>query len=141
MKTRILLLTLTASMFGSTGLFAEDGPKSKEERRPPNPEARVEKMSEALSLTAAQKSELLSIFERQAKGMKALQESGDADSKKESRALREETQRKVNAVLTPEQRSKFEAEREAKRPEHKPEDKKPKSEKGENVPRSKQPAA
>jgi len=78
---------------------------------PHDPEEHLSRLTEALDLTDAQVAEIRAIFEEQRPKFEALH--GDASEDREGRReafmeLREETHARVSAVLTEEQRARFE---------------------------------
>ena len=74
-----------------------------------DPEKRIEKVREALDLTAEQVVQVRAIFAEQAEERRALRESDDREG---LRALHEETHARLAAVLDDEQRAKLEELRE-----------------------------
>ncbi len=80
-----------------------------------SPEERIKRMTELLTLTQEQQDKIKAIYAKQAEAMKALQEKGRDKLTDEDRTkMREsftETQKEVNAVLTDEQKKKWEESR------------------------------
>ncbi|GAB1462262.1 hypothetical protein MASR2M52_02400 [Pedobacter sp.] len=87
-----------------------------------NPEARVKQLDEKLKLADDQKTKLSTIFTEQADAQKKLREeaqaSGDRAAMREKMTkMREENDKKVNAVLTAEQQKTYKAWQEEQRAE------------------------
>ena len=76
-----------------------------------NPQAQVDSMTEQLGLTAEQQPKVLAILQETQKKMMEIRNSGadPADMRPKMMALREEQQTKVKAVLTDEQKPKYDA--------------------------------
>lgn len=129
MKVHKLLLTLLAlGTASSAWLLAQDdttttppapeGRRGKAGQRGPgrggmmgNPEARVAELDKALGLTADQKTKLTDIFTKSRDEMQSLRGgSGDRQANAEkARQMMQATRAQVAAVLTDEQKKKFEA--------------------------------
>lgn len=76
-----------------------------EQSRGKGPEGRLERMSKDLNLTAEQKEKISAIVKESGEKMKeAMQKARES-----GKAAREETDKQIKAVLTPEQAQKFEA--------------------------------
>lgn len=87
-----------------------------------NPEARVKQLDEKLKLADDQKTKLTAIFTEQADAQKKLREEaqagGDRAAMREKMTkMREENDKKVNAVLTAEQQKTYKAWQEEQRAE------------------------
>ena len=118
-----LLLVLCLLALGSTAptLRAEDGepPEGKKHHRPKgNP---GEMIKEKLGLTDAQAEQMKAIHqetEAQMKALKANESLSMEEKKAAGMKLREETKAKVDAILTAEQRAKFDKFREGMKERH-----------------------
>lgn len=83
-----------------------------------NPEARVKQLDEKLKLSDDQKTKLTAIFTEQAEAMKKAREEGQAGGGREAMMkMREENEKKVNAVLTADQQKAYKAWQEEQRAE------------------------
>lgn len=69
-------------------------------------EARVERLDQAVSLTAEQKAKITAIYKAQAAKMQAIPQE---ERREKGMALMQDTQKQVRAVLTAEQQAKFDA--------------------------------
>jgi periplasmic protein CpxP/Spy len=77
-----------------------------------SPKERVDKMSEQLNLTDAQKTKVEAILKEQGDKMKALRDDTSLsreDRGPKMREIMEDSSKKIKAVLTPEQQPKFDA--------------------------------
>lgn len=93
--------------------LAQEGPA----RHAPDPDKRIERLTEVLELTDAQVAEIQSILAEQAGKRPALRESEDRDA---IHAHMRETHERIASVLTEAQREKFGAlhEHRGERPRH-----------------------
>ena len=119
MKNRLklvsLCLTLAIAVVPSLKAQSEggDAPHAKRERGPGGPGGpggRLEMLAHELDLTADQKAKLGPLLKNEAEQLKAIRDdqSLSPDQKKEkAKAIREEGQKAVAAVLTPEQAKKM----------------------------------
>lgn len=76
-----------------------------------NPQAQVDAMTDQLGLTAEQKPKVLEILEDTQKKMMEIRNSGadPSDMRPKMMALREDQHSKIKAVLTDEQKTKYDA--------------------------------
>jgi protein CpxP len=118
MKNQLKLtsLILTAALAALPALQAQspEKPAPAQERGPGGPgggaRPNLDRLAEELGLTADQKAKLGPIMKHQQEQMQALRkdESLSQEQRREkSRALREENQKAIAAILTPEQAKKF----------------------------------
>ena len=120
-----LLLVLCLLALGSTApvLRAEDG-ESSEKKKSHHPKGNPgEMMKEKLGLTDAQAQQMKAIHqatEAQIKAIKANESLSLEEKKAAGMKLREETKAKVDAILTAEQRAKFDKFREGHMKNHRP---------------------
>jgi protein CpxP len=116
------ILALTASIGTGTAFAAEgDTKKEKTESTAPRrgganatPEARVDRMAKELSLNDDQKAKLKPIFEDETTKMKALRDDTTVareDRRTKMQDIRKETDAKVKGVLTADQFSKWQEQR------------------------------
>jgi len=68
------------------------------------PEQQVERLSEALALTAEQKTKIVAIYKEQAAALQAIPQE---ERREKGMEMMKATREKVRAVLTPEQMKKF----------------------------------
>jgi protein CpxP len=86
------------------------GPGGPDGRRGPNPEERLKRMTEALSLTADQQTQIKGFMESEKTKMDALRNdtSVEGDAKREKgMQIRKDTQASIRGVLTADQQTKF----------------------------------
>lgn len=115
MKSRLTFLTLGAALIlGATSLLqaqAADAPRERERggerggpgRGGPN----IEMLAKELGLSADQKAKLEPILKAQGEKMQELRNLPQEERREKGRALREASQKEIEAVLTPEQAKKF----------------------------------
>lgn len=72
-----------------------------------DPAERVERMKQALGLTDQQAGQIKSIFEQQRAKMESAMKGGDSAHRPDWRAGRDQIKSQIDAVLTPEQRTKW----------------------------------
>jgi len=93
-----------------------------------NPEERLKKMTETLGLSQEQQDKIKAIMEKNAPQMRELMSKGrenlTEEDKNKVRELMKGQMEEIGAVLTPEQKEKWKAEREAHGPGGKPGEKK-----------------
>lgn len=77
---------------------------------------RIAKMAEALQLTEAQKTKVEAAMKAQAETMRGLKDATPEERKEKMKAGREEMQKKMKEILTPEQYTKWEKLRKEGRP-------------------------
>lgn len=123
MKTRLTtILALGGLLAIAPALTAQDKPKGDKpakpegapaaagERRPGGPEAikeRVEKISEELKLSADQKTKVEAALKAQGEKMREMRDLAPEERREKAQGLREETQKKMKEILTPEQYEKW----------------------------------
>jgi len=92
---------------------AEDKPTPPEGRPPQGQRGevakeRIAKMAEELKLTDEQKTKVTALLKEQAEAMRGMKEATPEERKEKMKAGREEMQKKMKAILTPEQYTKWE---------------------------------
>jgi periplasmic protein CpxP/Spy len=100
------LLALSPSARAQTNGPASSTPPS--ERRgggPMSAEARLERLSQALTLTDAQKPQVKAVLEEETKKIQGIPRE---ERREKMPAIREETSKQMKAILTPEQFKKYE---------------------------------
>jgi Spy/CpxP family protein refolding chaperone len=105
----IAVLALGSLLLGSNFSSAQDAKEGK--KKGATTQERVDRLSERLSLTAEQKPKVTALFEEERKQISELRNNSNlsADEKREKgRTLREDFNKKMKAILTPEQWTKFE---------------------------------
>jgi Spy/CpxP family protein refolding chaperone len=119
MKTKIArraLLTMLATSAAVPGLLAQGG-----RRGPgPDPAKMLETMSERLDLTPDQEEKIKTIFEEQAEKMREMRDSGKQGNERSAMfekmtKIREESDKKIAEVLTPEQLDEYKKMQEERR--------------------------
>jgi Spy/CpxP family protein refolding chaperone len=110
-----LLLVLSVAAVGSlalpSGAFAEEGKPEKQEERAGrwNPEERLARMKERLSLTDEQAAQVKAIMEKGQEESRTLREDKNLskeDRREKMKEFRKAQVDEIDAVLTPEQRDK-----------------------------------
>jgi Spy/CpxP family protein refolding chaperone len=86
---------------------AQDAPKGGKKGMPTVQE-RLDKLTEALTLTDAQKPKVKAVLEEQSKQMQALRDVPQDERRTKGAAMREEYNKKMKEILTAEQYEKFE---------------------------------
>jgi Spy/CpxP family protein refolding chaperone len=119
---KALALLLSLGLLGSGLLHAQDQNPSGEGRRGKggsaeggrgammSPEARVEQLDKALTLTAEQKTKITAIYTKSAEEMRAAMRDGGGDreaAREKMMAAMQKTRGEVRALLTDEQKKKF----------------------------------
>lgn len=127
-KLPILILAASVAFLTPTLTRAEDNkPKPAGERRGPggpggrmNPEERLKMMTEKLSLTSEQQEKVKAIMEKNGPKMREIMAKGrgnvSEEDKTKMREMMKEQFEEIGAVLTPEQKEKWKAERESRGP-------------------------
>ncbi|MCF7688641.1 MAG: Spy/CpxP family protein refolding chaperone [Cephaloticoccus sp.] len=103
----LLALGLVVSTNSILAAPADDKPDPR-----PSPGDRMKHMVEELGLTEAQKGQIKGIMESQRAKMEALREDETTprtEKRAKMQAMRDEIQKSIRAVLTPEQQAKFDA--------------------------------
>lgn len=118
MKTPSFLSGLAIALIATASLYAQEGPKGGPGWDPAErAKQRLEHMKTALDLTDEQVKKIEDIQASQMEAMKALREDESLTSeqkREKSRQLMDETRQKVDGVLTPEQKAKWEEARKAR---------------------------
>ncbi|HXE07839.1 MAG TPA: hypothetical protein VN612_08085 [Acidobacteriaceae bacterium] len=70
---------------------------------------RVERLDAAVTLTADQKTKVKAIYDADQKKMEDMRTAQDPDMMTKMRAMREDENKQIRALLTPEQQTKFDA--------------------------------
>jgi protein CpxP len=119
-KYSLIAALAVGSLLAFTNLTSAQDAKAPQEnqdgkKRPGfSPQQRVERMASVLNLTDAQKTKVTALFEEDAKKIRELRADTNVpqDQRREkARALREESDKKLQAILTPEQWEKWQKER------------------------------
>ena len=92
---------------------AEDKPAPPEGRPPQGQHGemakeRIAKMAEELKLTDEQKTKVTALMKERAESMRGMKDATPEERKEKMKAGREEMQKKMKAILTPEQYTKWE---------------------------------
>jgi Spy/CpxP family protein refolding chaperone len=86
------------------------------ERRGPNIKQRVDRLGTELNLMDDQKTKVTALFEKEAKEMRDLRAETDGAARREKgRAMRQETDKELKTILTPDQQEKWKQLREQMR--------------------------
>jgi periplasmic protein CpxP/Spy len=114
MKNRIALIAgiaLAVLLTGTTISSAQDAEKKKGGDRTQMMQQRLDRMSEELKLTEDQKTKVKAAFEAEAKKRQEMRGEGtqtDEQRREAAQKLREEMNKKMKEILTPEQFEKWE---------------------------------
>jgi Spy/CpxP family protein refolding chaperone len=115
MKTRLCLIAL--ALAATFGAHAQDGatppPDGQgmhgQQRRPPDPQERAQRLAKHLDLNAQQQAQVLAILQTQQQKMQALR-SGAArgpDRRDQAKAIMEDGDRQIQSVLSDSQRQRY----------------------------------
>ena len=124
-KYSLIAALAVGSLVAFTNLSSAQDTKAPQEnqdgkKRPGfSPQQRVDRMASTLNLTDAQKTKVTALFEEQGKKIRELRADTNVpqDQRREkARALRQESDKKLQAILTPEQWEKWQKERAQMRP-------------------------
>jgi Spy/CpxP family protein refolding chaperone len=102
------LLALTSAVRAQTNASTNAAPPPKGGRGP-SVEAQLDRIDKAVTLTDAQKPKVKAVLEDQSKQMQGLRDLAPEDRRAKAQALREEMNKKIKEILTPEQYAKYEA--------------------------------
>jgi periplasmic protein CpxP/Spy len=120
MNKFILTLSVAAFAASTLTLTAQDKPKGEGRAgggQRFSPEERLKRMTEMLSLTQEQQDKVKAIMEEGRTKFAALREAPEAERREKGQALMKEQTEQIGAVLTPEQKTKWEAEMAKRRAE------------------------
>lgn len=104
--TRIGALALCSAALCSAPMFAQGGGGG---RMQMTPEARVDAIDKAVTLTADQKTKITAIYTTDAKKMQDLMAAQDPDMRTKMTAMRADENTQIKALLTDDQKPKFDA--------------------------------
>jgi len=109
------VLALGGLLLCNTGVMAQDtnnaGTEGKKggKRGFPTVEERMDRMSKELNLTDDQKPKVKAVLEEQSTKMRGVRDLPQDEQREKFQASREETNKKMKEILTPEQYTKFES--------------------------------
>jgi len=107
----LFLAALAAAVIAAPAVRADEAkPEKRVERRGGPGGANLEQLAEQLGLSADQKAKLAPVLKAQAEKMRALREDQSLareEKMEKMRAFRDEGNKAIEAVLTPEQTAKF----------------------------------
>ena len=98
----------------ATAQDAKDG-KKKEGRRMPAVEQRLDRMTEQLKLTDEQKPKVKAVLEDGSKKMQDVRSAPPEERREKMQGIRDEEDKKIKAILTPEQTEKWDKMRSERR--------------------------
>ena len=105
--SKLLVLGATiGALFSVPSLHAQAEGKGKGKGGQMTAEARVDRLDQAVTLTADQKTKITALYKAQ---MEKLQAIPQEERREKGQALMQETQKAVRALLTAEQQAKFDA--------------------------------
>lgn len=114
MKTRLCLIAFAlAAAFGAQAQDnanpAPTGQAAHGQRRPPDPQERAQKLAKHLDLNAQQQAQVATILQTQQQKMQALRSGGvrGQDRRDQAKAIMEDGDRQLQAVLTDNQRARY----------------------------------
>jgi Spy/CpxP family protein refolding chaperone len=103
-------------MLTSTSSAQNTNTNAPQQRRAPNIKQRVERLSKELNLTDDQKTKVTALFEKEGKEMRDLRGETDRDTRREKmRTLRQDQDKELKTILTPDQQEKWKQLREQMR--------------------------
>lgn len=116
MKIRPIAFALACAVAGAFGVHAQDGGASPPDgqaahgpRRPPDPQERAQRLAKHLQLDDRQQAQIAAILQAQQQKMRDLR-AGSAkgpDRRDQVRAVMEDGDRQIQAVLTDSQRQRY----------------------------------
>jgi Spy/CpxP family protein refolding chaperone len=108
----IAALVLGGLVAGGTTATAQEAKEGKDakggKRGFPSVQERLERMTEHLKLTDAQKPKVKAVLEEQDKQMQGMRDVPQEERRTKGREIREATAKKMKEILTPEQFEKYE---------------------------------
>jgi Spy/CpxP family protein refolding chaperone len=109
-RRTLLLATILAA--GSCGLWAQAGPPGGpppdgQMRRGPNTERELGQLTQALSLTPDQQTQVKGLLEQRRGKMDELRGSGTPPTREQMEGIRKDTDAKISALLNDDQKAKF----------------------------------
>lgn len=116
MKTRLCLIAL--ALAAAFGAHAQDGANPPppgqpmhDQRRPPDPQERAQKLAKHLDLNAQQQAQVAGILQAQQQKLQALRSGGakGPDRRDQARAIMEDGDRQIQSVLSDSQRQRYQA--------------------------------
>jgi len=115
MKTRLCLIALAlAAAFGAHAQDSATPPPDGQgmhgqQRRPPDPQERAQKLAKHLDLNAQQQAQVLAILQTQQQKMQALRSGGarGPDRRDQAKAIMEDGDRQIQSVLSDSQRQRY----------------------------------
>ena len=111
---RPALLLAGILLAGSCALYAQDEPQSGPPaggmgRRGPNAERELGQLTQALSLTPDQQTQVKALLQERRGKMEALRSSGTQPTREQTEGIRKDTDDKISALLNDDQKAKFAA--------------------------------
>lgn len=114
MKTRLCLIAFAlAAAFGAhaqdNGAPPPDAKAMQGQRRPPDPQERAQRLAKHLQLDTQQQAQVASILQAQQQKMRDLRTQGakGQERRDQARAIMEDGDRQIQAVLTDSQRQRY----------------------------------
>jgi Spy/CpxP family protein refolding chaperone len=109
-RRTLLLATILAA--GSCGLWAQagpadGGPNGQMRQRGPNTERELGQLTQTLSLTPDQQTQVKGLLEERRGKMDVLRGSGAPPTREQMEGIRQDTDAKINALLNDDQKAKF----------------------------------
>lgn len=107
----VAALAVGGLLASATITCAQNSNAQKRDRKGPSVEQRVERMNTEVNLTADQKTKVTALFEEDGKKMRELRQDtslSQEDRRAKMRTMREESDKKLKAILTPDQWQKWE---------------------------------
>jgi len=112
-RRTLFLATILAA--GVCGLHAQDAPpagppaESQMRQRGPNPEREIAQLTEALSLTPDQQTQVKALLKARREKVEALRSAAERPTREQMQAVRKDTDAKINAILNEDQKTKYAA--------------------------------
>ena len=113
-KVSLMAALATGALLALSPLARAEDKSAAPEGRPPAGQRgemakeRIAKMAEELKLTDEQKTKVTALLKEQAETMRGLRDATPEERREKTKAVREEMQKKMKEILTPEQYTKWE---------------------------------
>ncbi len=110
-KVSLIAALVAGVLLACSGIASAQETKEGKKKGQFSPQARVEQMDKIVKLTDAQKTKLTALFEEQGKKMAEMRDLPQDQRREKMQAFREESDKKLKEILTPDQFEKWQKER------------------------------